>query len=216
MQFIAQDGLGYLGQFPTKPDGEPDTETRTILSGPFQGFIGLVTPYTLTTTAHTTDGSETRLQRSVQTVSIPVFQFGVFSETDLSFFPGPNFNFGGRVHSNGHLFLAGGNTVTLSDRVTALGEVIRTKLSNSWPTQNGYQGNVRAIKAPGFFATFWSTREASWIRLAPRRTSRSGRIFRSEPTTAICATAVPAPNAWTCRSLRSGYTNRSHQETGGG
>ena len=38
----------------------------------------------------------------------PVFQFGMFSDVDLSFFAGPNFDFGGRVHTNGNLFLAAG------------------------------------------------------------------------------------------------------------
>jgi hypothetical protein len=52
-----------------------------------------------------------RLERELNTVAIPVFQFGIFSETDLSFFAGPNFNFGGRVHTNGNLFLASGAAV---------------------------------------------------------------------------------------------------------
>ena len=45
------------------------------------------------------------MRREMQTVAIPVFQFGIFSENDLSFFAGPNFDFGGRVHTNQHLFL---------------------------------------------------------------------------------------------------------------
>ncbi len=69
------------------------------------------------------------MRRTLQTVAVPVFQFGLFSENDLSFFAGPDFNFGGRVHTNGNLFLASGNgtTLTLADRVTAVGEVIRTQ-----------------------------------------------------------------------------------------
>ena len=43
-----------------------------------------------------------KLQRQVELVAIPVFQFGVFSNTDLSFFNGPPFDFGGRVHTNGN------------------------------------------------------------------------------------------------------------------
>ena len=45
------------------------------------------------------------MRRTLQTVAVPVFQFGVFSENDLSFFAGPDFNFGGRIHTNGDLFL---------------------------------------------------------------------------------------------------------------
>ena len=87
----------------------------------------------------------------MQTVGIPVFQFGIFSETDLSFFAGPDFGFGGRVHTNGNLFLASGATLTLNDRVSARGEVIRTNLSNGWSTNSGYSGNVRLITTPNTY-----------------------------------------------------------------
>ena len=83
-------------------------------------------------------------------MSIPVFQFGTFSETDLSFFPGPVFNFGGRVHTNGNLFLASSNRVTMSDKVTAVGEVVRAYLANTMST-SGRTGNVDIITSPGNF-----------------------------------------------------------------
>ena len=51
-------------------------------------------------------GSE--IDAQIQTLGIPLFQFGIFSDTDLSFFPGPDFKFGGRVHTNGDLYLASG------------------------------------------------------------------------------------------------------------
>lgn len=144
---------GYRIDFPTDANGNPLAENRTIASGPFQGFIGLITPYTITTVARTAAGGEASLTRSMQTVSIPVFQFGIFSEIDLSFFAGPDFNFGGRVHTNANLYLAEGTgrTLTLSDRITALGEVVRTNLSNGWDTNNNYMGNVRVITVPGSY-----------------------------------------------------------------
>ena len=51
----------------------------------------------------------------------------LFLTIDLSFFAGPSFDFGGRVHTNGNLFLSQGvaATLTLRDRVTAVKEVIR-------------------------------------------------------------------------------------------
>ena len=89
------------------------------------------------------------MRRTLQTVAVPVFQFGLFSENDLSFFAGPDFNFGGRVHTNANVYLASGNgtTLTLSDRITAVGEVIRTNLSNGWDTNTNYTGTVRVIRA---------------------------------------------------------------------
>jgi hypothetical protein len=152
--FQAADGSsGYQISFTADADGNPAAENRTILSGPYQGLMGLVTPYTMDVTARTTRGSEVHLTRMMQTVAIPVFQFGLFSDTDLSFFAGPNFNFGGRVHTNGNLYLTegDGSTLTLADKVTAVGEVIRTNLSNGWPSTSTYNGTVNVDKAPGTY-----------------------------------------------------------------
>ena len=59
------------------------------------------------------------------------FRLVFFREWTFSFFPGPNFNFGGRTHTNGNLFLAvgSGSTLTLSDKVDAYKDVIRTGAS---------------------------------------------------------------------------------------
>ena len=131
-------------------DGAPAAQNETITSGPFQGFVGLATQYQMEVTARQTDGSEASLTRSLQTVAIPVFQFGMFSETDLSFFAGPAFNFGGRVHTNGNLFLAADpGPLTLSDRVTVVGEVVRTELSNQLSTASSHSGETRIVTSPG-------------------------------------------------------------------
>jgi len=110
----------------------------------------MATPYQMTVTGRLRDGSEASLTRTVQTVAIPVFQFGLFSENDLSFFAGPNFDFGGRVHSNSSIFLASGDgsTLTLRDRVTAVNEIVRTNLSNGWAVTTNYNGTVNMIRAP--------------------------------------------------------------------
>ncbi len=157
-------GSGYNIAFTADAFGNPLATTRTILSGPYSGFVGLITPYTITITAQTSiaaatqTGSEVRLRRTLQTVGIPVFQFGIFSQTDLSFFNGPVFNFGGRVHTNGNLWLATGSTTTFADRVTAVGEVIRTNLSNGWGTAaGGYNGNISILRAPAVFRNLLMT-----------------------------------------------------------
>lgn len=130
-------GSGYTIAIPpdvNPADGVPDpTPNATVTTGPFTGFQGLITPYTMTVTARSTNGgSEVRLRRGLQTVAIPIFQFGIFSDSDLSIFAGGGLNFGGRVHSNGSLFLAPqtGWSITFNDRITAAREVIRAYLSN--------------------------------------------------------------------------------------
>jgi hypothetical protein len=121
--------------------GNPLATNHTILSGAYAGLQGLLTPFTLTVRADLPDGSEAKLVRTVQTVGIPVFQFGIYSQQDVSFFPGPVFNFGGRVHTNGNLWLASGDTLTLADKVTSAGQIIVNNLSNGYATfwQSGTQ-----------------------------------------------------------------------------
>jgi hypothetical protein len=136
-----------------EPPGSKTCNT-TISTGPYAGLIALKKVYRLDATARTLDGGETHLMRKVETVAIPVFQFGMFSDVDLSFHAGPNFNFGGRVHSNGNLFLAqnSGNTLTLSQKVTAVKDIIRKELANgSLITASGHTGTVSMAKAAGSY-----------------------------------------------------------------
>ncbi len=115
--------------------GNPTAVNETISApSPFAGLNGMITPFTLSVTARTVTGAETKLLRTVQAVGIPVFQFGIFSQTDLSYFPGPVFNFGGRVHTNANLWLASGSSLTLSDKVTAVGDILVGNLANGYQT----------------------------------------------------------------------------------
>jgi Tfp pilus assembly protein PilX len=141
---------GYQVNYNTDANGNPLATVTSIQSGAYQGMTALATQYTLLVTARTVSNNEVKLQRTTQTVGIPMFQFGIFSDTDLSFFPGPDFNFGGRTHTNGNLFLAAGGTLTLADRVTAVKNVVRTNLSNGYPTTTGsYGGTVNITTSPG-------------------------------------------------------------------
>ena len=126
--------------------------TTNISTGPYSGLYALTTLYTMNVNARTTTGGESHLRREIQTVAIPVFQFGIFSDVDLSFFAGPNFNFGGRVHTNGNLFLAegNGNQLTLADKVTAVKEVIRQRLQNGVSIDTSpHLGSVHVATATG-------------------------------------------------------------------
>jgi hypothetical protein len=77
-------------------------------------------------------GDEVSMNRTVEVAFIPVFQFGIFCEGDCGFFAGPNFNFAGRVHTNGDLYLGEGNgsTLTFHSKISAYGNVVRQQLSN--------------------------------------------------------------------------------------
>ena len=154
--FVAPDGGdGYTITFPTTTGdpatGDPVTEVRTVSSGPFQELIGLVTPYALEVTASKTDGAETTLRRSVQTASVPLWEFGLYAETDLIFFPGPPFTFSGMVHTNADLYaMTAGGPMTFVDRVSAVGDVIRQEMPNGYPTSS-WGGAIQVSTTPGVY-----------------------------------------------------------------
>jgi hypothetical protein len=117
----------------------------------YAGMQAQITPFTLQVAAQTAEGGEVKLQRQVELVAIPVFQFGVFSNTDLSFFNGPPFDFGGRVHTNGNLWLAANQgPVYFRQKITVAGQVIRSNLENGQATVNGgsYGGDVVIAETP--------------------------------------------------------------------
>jgi PilX N-terminal len=138
---------------PPNPCVNPQAAQFTATIQPpsaYAGMQGQITPFTLQVAAQTADGAEVKFQRQVQLVAIPVFQFGIFSNTDLSFFNGPPFNFGGRVHTNGNLWLAANSgPLYLADKVTVVGQVIRTNLENGLPiTAGSYDGAVTIALTP--------------------------------------------------------------------
>jgi hypothetical protein len=147
MKFEIPGGGARSGYTIEKGVTNPDA---TIQTGPLTGLKGMITPYVINVTAQSPAGSESSLRREVNLIAVPVFQFGIFSETDLSFFPGPNFNFGGRVHTNGNLYLAkddNGNQLILNDYVTAFKDVIRHTMANGNPTTPQYDGIVKIATA---------------------------------------------------------------------
>jgi hypothetical protein len=95
----------------------------TVPSGPFNGLSASVAPYILVTTARwTADGTEVALSRQMNNYLIPIFQFGMFSNDDLSLHPGAPFSFNGRVHANGNIYVNG--IVSFEDKVTTANELV--------------------------------------------------------------------------------------------
>jgi hypothetical protein len=118
---------------------------RQIQNGPFEGLMGQVTRYQVDVTARTEKGSDAHLRREMQTVTIPIFQFGTFSDMELGFHSAATFDFGGRVHANGNLYLKANATLWLRDKVTTAGEIIRAQLMNG--NTAGYTSPVNVLRA---------------------------------------------------------------------
>jgi hypothetical protein len=113
-------------------------------SGPDQGMVASLIPFNLQVTATrassagesttnaaiTPTGGSVNLTRTVEVALLPAFEFGVFCDGDCDYFAGPNFNFGGRVHTNGNLYLASGAALTFTDKIAAVGQIVLDRLEN--------------------------------------------------------------------------------------
>jgi|HubBroStandDraft_6_1064221.scaffolds.fasta_scaffold00009_44 Tfp pilus assembly protein PilX len=144
--------------------GNPTGSWDIVGSGSDQGMVASLIAFNLQVTATraasagevTTNaaiaptGASVNLTRTVEVALLPAFEFGVFCDGDCDYFAGPPFNFGGRVHTNGNLFLAsGGSTLTFTDKIAAVGQVITDQLENGWPTSTNYTGTVYVPNAAG-------------------------------------------------------------------
>jgi hypothetical protein len=144
---------------------------KPIDDGPFSGLISTRTPWHIQSVATYDSGAQVQLTRTFYNHQIPLFQFGIFYNDDMEIHPGPNFNFGGRVHSNRHLFMAAGNTLTFRSRVTAAGEIVRdtSKMgARQGNSSSGWQwdGTVQVADAAGVNqpVTVGSVRQASGVQ----------------------------------------------------
>jgi Tfp pilus assembly protein PilX len=140
-------GVTWTQYTVTPTSGCTGTLTATwgqITGGPNQGLWAQIIPINMLTTAALGGGQEVSMTRGAQVALIPVFQFGVFSESDLSFFSGPNFDVVGPVHTNGDLypFVGPGSTLTFHNKVEAWGNVVRTQLANGYNAATNYNGTV--------------------------------------------------------------------------
>ena len=116
------------GGTPPKPNGI----TKTISSGQNKGLYAQTIPIHMdVVAARTSTGAEVHIKRDSEVALIPVFQFGIFCDSDCSFFPGPAFDFNGRLFTNGNLFLAAQNgPLSFHAQMSAAGDVVRKVLVN--------------------------------------------------------------------------------------
>ncbi len=128
----------------TSAPSTPTANWNTLSGGPDAGLYAQIIPVNMQATAYMAGGQEVNMTRTAQVALIPVFQFGVFSDSDLSFFSGPNFDLVGPVHTNGDLypFVGPGSTLTFHSKVSAYGNVVRTQLANGWNAATNYNGTV--------------------------------------------------------------------------
>jgi hypothetical protein len=145
------------------PATDPKGTWDIVGSGPDEGMVATLIPFTLQVTASrqagtgqsatystmAATGASVNLTRTVEVALLPAFEFGIFCDGDCDYFAGPNFNFGGRVHTNGNLFVASGAKLTFTDKIAAVGQVIMDQLENGHATAAGYTGTPYVPNAGG-------------------------------------------------------------------
>lgn len=144
-------GMSYTEtiSYPLDANGNPVSNWNTVSSGANQGLDAEIIPMSMQVIATRPSGASVNMTRKVEVALIPVFQFGVFCGYDCSYFPGPNFGFGGRVHTNGNLFLAAGSNLVFNDKIAAFQQIVTDRLENGFITAGGYGGQIFVPKASG-------------------------------------------------------------------
>ena len=139
--------------FPVDAQGNAiKPKAQVVSSGPDQGLTALIIPMTLQVNSLRASNASANITRNVEVALIPVFQFGVFSDSDLSYFNGPPFPFAGRVHTNGNFFpTPNSGPLVFGDKITVVGQVIREQMANGYKITAGgtYGGPVFVPNASG-------------------------------------------------------------------
>jgi Tfp pilus assembly protein PilX len=118
-----------------------------ISAGPDQGLYAQIIPVTMNASAQRLSGETVSMTRTAEVALIPVFQFGVFSDSDLFFGRSPDLGFAGRVHTNGDLYVgvADGANLVFGDKISAWGNVIRQVMDNNVVSAGNNNGGTVMI-----------------------------------------------------------------------
>ncbi len=97
---------------------------RTLTQGAYSGLYGLVQDYDIWGYAKAdASGVQNSVRIRVERALIPIFQFAIFYDDVLEWHPGPPMTLGGRVHSNGDLYLGSNSGLTIESFLTAAGAI---------------------------------------------------------------------------------------------
>ncbi len=98
-----------------------------VLTGPYVGLRGYVSSYTLVSNAREVNSIQdviAGVMEQADLVQIPIFQFALYSSSDMEISCGQPFAVTGRVHANKTLYVEPDNALTFQSGVTAVGEIL--------------------------------------------------------------------------------------------
>ena len=99
---------------------------------------------------------------------MPIFQFAVFYQSDLEIYPGPAMTLGGRVHTNGNMYLGSENSLSVNSYCTAALDIFYGRKPGSGQTgadkdvfiKDNY-GNYQNMKNPD--GTKLDSNDPDWV-----------------------------------------------------
>lgn len=102
-----------LCNFPLRPP-----TTVQIDKGDFAGLQGFARRYRMVATAVSENrgGADVQITRDFDNILLPLFQFGIFTDSDFELYIPPNWAFGGWAHTNGDFYVSGGNGIGSNPR----------------------------------------------------------------------------------------------------
>lgn len=169
-----------------------------IDEGPFAGLYASVIPYKISSMATMQNtGTQVKLEREFNNYLVPLFQFGIYSNEDLEFAPGPLMTFNGRTHTNGNIYAL--RNIKFLNRLSMSGEFIRNASSGGEPNTASGSGNVWVeVNNINVTSTFGSMQAGGGTVGGPNITgSKAGErgYFPGSPN------GVPNPN-WESESVK--------------
>lgn len=131
-------------------------ESQVITDGRWAGLVGDYQQYSIVSgVTHDETERGAVVIRTLQRLTIPVFQFGVFYYEDLEINPGPALTFAGPVHTNLDLYISPNNNCTFTSLVTSVGEIWRHRKDDPGAYGGGRvrvndgDGNYRDMRVDG-------------------------------------------------------------------
>lgn len=81
-----------------------------VNTGDYNGLQGFARRYRQVARAINPGGVDVQITRDFDNILLPLFQFGIFSDSDFELYIPPNWAFGGWAHSNGNFYLTNTGT----------------------------------------------------------------------------------------------------------
>ena len=147
-----------------------------IPEGPYAGLYASVLPYKMSSTATmSATGTQVKLEREFNNYLVPIFQFGIYSNEDLEFAPGPMMTFNGRIHSNANIYAL--RNIKFLNRLSMAGELVRNATRGGEPnTASGSDQVFVQVNGINVQSTFGSVQAGGGTVGGPNfTTSTSGQ-----------------------------------------